>query len=276
MLSFFVALDLAAKELSIPAYTLISGTSFENDYKAHATLSTRLSRSFHIEAAQFGTRLHQHCLFGSSKAAAAFTSTNGVVVSWCTRQKLRRMFQVIGSWWLNLGKRSEHIIVPVSASVLNLFRSDDFEFFPWDADIDANFIASHPIVLGSFLKEHEEELFEMGYDYILKGERVVYRDMADSVRMDIWITGPQEVELYDIRARFCGLPVRFFKEQISGLVWYYRPGEKIYGKPAKFLHCKWAGHNACLPDCLRGGRGVGNDGCEFADSFPQIDFQIDQ
>lgn len=34
--------------------------------------------------------------------------------------------------------------------------------FPWDADIDANFIASHPVVIGSFLEEHEERLKRMG------------------------------------------------------------------------------------------------------------------
>lgn len=34
--------------------------------------------------------------------------------------------------------------------------------FPWDADIDANFIASHPIVIGSFLEQHEEKLRRMG------------------------------------------------------------------------------------------------------------------
>lgn len=43
--------------------------------------------------------------------------------------------------------------MPVSASVLNIYRSGNTELFPWDADIDANFIASHPIVVGSFLED---------------------------------------------------------------------------------------------------------------------------
>ena len=34
--------------------------------------------------------------------------------------------------------------------------------FPWDADIDANFIAAHPVVIGSLLEEHEEELKQLG------------------------------------------------------------------------------------------------------------------
>jgi hypothetical protein len=39
---------------------------------------------------------------------------------------------------------------------------------------------------------------------------------------------------------------------------YYRPGEKIYGNTrGKLLHCQWKGHNACLPDCVRNGLGVG-------------------
>lgn len=39
---------------------------------------------------------------------------------------------------------------------------------------------------------------------------------------------------------------------------YYRPGEKIYGNTrGQLLHCQWKGHNACLPDCVRNGLGVG-------------------
>ena len=41
---------------------------------------------------------------------------------------------------------------------------------------------------------------------------------------------------------------------------YYRPGEKIYGNTrGQLLHCRWKGHNACLPDCVRNGLGVGKD-----------------
>ena len=34
--------------------------------------------------------------------------------------------------------------------------------FPWDADIDANFIASHGIVIGEFLEKHKDTLRTMG------------------------------------------------------------------------------------------------------------------
>ena len=40
--------------------------------------------------------------------------------------------------------------------------------FPWDADIDANFIASHPVVIGSLLEEHEETLTRMGSSVMSK------------------------------------------------------------------------------------------------------------
>merc|ERR1711924_242203 len=82
---------------------------------------------------------------------------------------------------------------------------------------------------GSFLEEHAEDLKRLGYDYILKGDRVVFKDLVDSVRMDIWISGPQDVAAYDIRSRLCGIRVNFFRDQLEGTVWYYRPGEKIYG-----------------------------------------------
>ena len=34
--------------------------------------------------------------------------------------------------------------------------------FPWDADIDANFIASHDVVVGEFLQKHKDTLNTMG------------------------------------------------------------------------------------------------------------------
>ena len=57
-----------------------------------------------------------------------------------------------GSWWLTLSPLG-HIIAPVSASVLNIYRSGYSELSTWDADIDANFIATNPIVVGSFLED---------------------------------------------------------------------------------------------------------------------------
>jgi len=191
-------------------------------------------------------------------------------VSWCIRKKLWDMFRDVGTWWLGL-KPLGHIIVPVSASVLNIFRSGETELFPWDADIDANFIANHEIVLGSFLEEHSAELAKLGYSYILRGDRCVIHDTADLARMDIWISGPQDVRAYDIRARLCGVRVNLFRDQLEGTVWYYRPGEKIFGNTqGKLLHCLWDGHNACLPDCLREGLGIGRDGCEFNDRFVHL------
>lgn len=273
---WFLELDLAAKELGIKAHTLLSGNSWEDDYVSRASLTWRLARTFHIEAARFtaGGEYQERCLFDSSKQASQFTSAHGVVTSWCIRQKLRRMFQVVGRWWLGMRPR-KHIIVPVSASLLNLFRGGERELFPWDADIDANFIAggSEEVVVGRVMEEHAATLSALGYGYILRGDRVVIRDADDSVRMDIWISGPQDVEAYDIRARMCGVRVNTFRQQLDGTVWYYRPGEKIAGNTQGILlHCKWPGHNACLPDCVRGGLGVGSDGCEFADSFVHPDF----
>eukprot|EP00927_Polykrikos_kofoidii_P076492 TRINITY_DN73578_c0_g1_i1.p1 TRINITY_DN73578_c0_g1~~TRINITY_DN73578_c0_g1_i1.p1 ORF type:complete len:787 (+),score=111.14 TRINITY_DN73578_c0_g1_i1:82-2442(+) len=266
---WFIAMDIAAKARSLPAYTLLVGTALENSYRSRATLSQRLARTFHVEAARFlpGAPWQWNCLFPTSKTAAAFAGDYGVVVDLCTRERLRKMFQIVGRWWLGLNPRG-HIIVPVSASVLNLYRSGDMDLFPWDADIDANFIASHPVVLGSFAEEHREHLATLGYDYILRGDRLVFKDLADSVRMDIWISGPQDVVQYDIRARLCGVRVNFFRQQLEGTVFYYRPGEKIFGNTqGMLLHCIWEGHNACLPDCIRGGLGVGSDGCEFPDRF---------
>ncbi|CAE8626795.1 unnamed protein product [Polarella glacialis] len=245
---WLVSLDLLAKDLGLRVYTLLRGASLEDDYRSVARLTPWLSRTFHIEAARFVSPDHRgngaqgphqvHCLFPSSRLAAKFTGEHGVVVSWCTRQRLRDMFKAVGGWWLGLDPKG-HIIVPVSASVLNLFRSGDSELFPWDADIDANFIADHPLVLGSLLEEHVETLRELGYTYILRGDRVVFRTLSDSARMDVWISGPQEVKLFDIRARLCGVRVNFFRDQIEGTVWYYRPGEKIYGNTkGKLLNCR--------------------------------------
>ncbi|CAJ1360315.1 unnamed protein product [Effrenium voratum] len=272
--NWLVMLDLLGKELGLQAYTYLNGASLEDSYQSAARLSPRLSRTFHIESAQFLPQRQgppqEHCLFPTSSLASAFTHTHGVVVSWCTRRELRQMFRDVGGWWLNMDPL-RHIIVPVSASVLNLYRSGETELFPWDADIDANFIAAHPLVIGSLLEEHEEELKQLGYTYILRGDRVVFRTLADTARMDIWLSGPQEVRAYDIRARLCGVRVNFFRDQLAGSVWYYRPGEKIYGNTrGKLLHCQWKGHNACLPDCLRNGLGVGQDGCEFPDRFVHL------
>eukprot|EP00928_Gymnodinium_smaydae_P031789 TRINITY_DN23220_c0_g1_i1.p1 TRINITY_DN23220_c0_g1~~TRINITY_DN23220_c0_g1_i1.p1 ORF type:complete len:810 (-),score=135.11 TRINITY_DN23220_c0_g1_i1:51-2228(-) len=270
---WLVALDLAALGLGVRAYTRLAGASLEDDYRWRAKLSPRLSRTFHIEAARFHPTAgqEQHCLFPSSREASAFTSSHGVVVSWCTRRRLRDMFQAVGRWWLNLSPRG-HIIVPVSASVLNIFRSGEAELFPWDADIDANFIADHPLVVGSILEEHAETIRGLGYTWILKGDRTVFMDLADTVRMDVWLSGPQEVAAYNVRSRLCGVRVNFFEDQLKGIVWYYRPGEKIYGNTkGQLLHCTWDGHNACLPDCLRDGLGVGSDGCEFPDRFVHLD-----
>jgi len=271
---FFVELDILAKERDLRAYTFLQGASLEDDYRTHALLSPHLARAFHVEAARFLPhfgRQQKHCLFPSSSYAAAFTQKHGVVVSWCTRNTLREMFQVVGRWWLGLNPRG-HVIVPVSASVLNIFRSGESELFPWDADIDANFIANHPIVVGSFLEEHQAALAKLGYSYTLRGDRAVIHAPGDAARMDIWISGPQDIQGYDIRARLCGVRVNFFREQLEGTVWYYRPGEKVYGNTnGELLHCTWHGHNACLPDCVRGGRGIGRDGCEFPDRFVHLD-----
>eukprot|EP00434_Breviolum_minutum_P035586 symbB.v1.2.031502.t1/scaffold3665.1/size69420/3 len=271
---WLVMLDLLGKDAGVRAYTFLNGASLEDSYQAAARLSPRLSQTFHIEAAHFlpprqldRGPAQNHCLFPEISMASTFTHKYGVVVSWCSRNFLRKMFQDVGRWWLGLDPL-QHIIVPVSASVLNLYRSGETELFPWDADIDANFIASHPIVIGSFLEQHEEKLRRMGYTYILRGDRVVFRTLEDTARMDIWLSGPQDVRGYDIRARLCGLRVNFFRDQLKGSVWYYRPGEKIYGNTrGQLLHCQWKGHNACLPDCVRNGLGVGKDGCEFPDRF---------
>ncbi|CAK9084796.1 Uncharacterized protein SCF082_LOCUS40210 [Durusdinium trenchii] len=160
----------------------------------------------------------------------------------------------------------------LSHGVLNLYRSGETELFPWDADIDANFIASHPVVIGDSVRRSEAIVATSpGYSYILRGDRVVFRTLEDTARMDIWISGPQEVRAYDIRARLCGLRVNFFRDQLMGAVWYYRPGEKIYGHTrGQLLHCQWRQHNACLPDCVRNGLGVGQDGCEFSDRFVHL------
>lgn len=272
---WFLELDLAAKELGVKAHTFLSGNSWEDDYVSRGSLTWRLARTFHIEAARFtvGGGYQERCLFGSSKQASEFTAVHGVVTSWCIRQKLRRMFQVVGRWWLGLNPR-KHIIVPVSASLLNLFRGGERELFPWDADIDANFIAggNKEVVVGQIMEAHAATLAELGYGYILRGDRVVIHDTEDSVRMDIWISGPQDVNAYDIRAKMCGVRVNTFREQLDGTVWYYRPGEKIAGNTQGILlHCKWQGHNACLPDCVRHGLGIGADGCEFEDSFVHPD-----
>lgn len=270
--NWFVELDIAAKQAGVRAHTFMPGASLENDYKARAFLSPRMARTFHVEAARFVPEtLQRHCLFSSSRTASEFATGHGLVVPWCIRKRLRKMFQDVGNWWLALSPRG-HIIVPVSASVLNLFRSGDLDIFPWDADVDANFIANHPIALGGFLAEHEAALAQMGYSYILRGDRAVIRDLEDSVRMDIWITGPQEVGLYDIRARLCGVRVNFFREQLLTVVWYYRPGVKILGNAkGRLLQCFWTGHNACLPDCVRGGLGIGDNGCEFDNFFVSLD-----
>ncbi|CAE7363769.1 unnamed protein product [Symbiodinium sp. CCMP2456] len=275
--NWLVMLDLLSKEAGLRAYTFLNGASLENVYQSAASLSPGLSRTFHIEAARFLARasgargpLQEHCLFPTSGLASSFTQNHGVVVSWCTRKALKEMFRDVGGWWLSLDPL-RHIIVPVSASVLNLYRSGETELFPWDADIDANFIASHGIVIGEFLEKHKDTLRTMGYDYILRGDRVVFKTLADTARMDIWLSGPQEVRAYDIRARLCGLRVNFFRDQLAGSVWYYRPGEKIYGNTrGQLLHCRWKGHNACLPDCVRNGLGVGRDGCEFPDRFVHL------
>eukprot|EP00435_Cladocopium_sp_Y103_P026328 s2354_g6.t1 len=273
---WFVMLDLLGKDAGLRAYTYLNGASLEDSYQSAARLSPRLSQTFHIEAAHFlpakGSpgRPQEHCLFPYTSLAGSFTQTHGVVVSWCTRKFLHQMFRDVGGWWLGMDPL-RHIIVPVSASVLNLYRSGETELFPWDADIDANFIASHPVVIGSLLEEHEETLKRMGYTYILRGDRVVFRTLEDTARMDIWISGPQDVRAFDIRARLCGVRVNFFRDQLMGSVWYYRPGEKIYGNTrGKLLHCQWKGHNACLPDCVRNGLGVGKDGCEFPDRFVHL------
>jgi len=272
-LEWFVELDLVAKELGVKGYTWLSGATLEDDYKTHSTLSVRFASTFHIESARFvgqGTYQHQ-CLFPSSKLSSAFTADHGVVVSLCTRRMLRQMFRDVGSWWLALSPL-EHVIVPVSASVLNIYRSGESELFPWDADIDANFIASHPIVVGSFVEEHQETLAQMGYRFESRGDRVVIMDLADTARMDIWLSGPQDIRGYDVRSRLCGIRVNFFRDQLAGSVWYYRPGEKIYGNTkGRLLHCRHTGHNACLPDCLRDGLGTGDDGCEFPDRFVHMD-----
>ncbi|CAE7213910.1 unnamed protein product [Symbiodinium sp. CCMP2592] len=205
--NWLVMLDLLSKEAGLRAYTFLNGASLENVYQAAASLSPGLSRTFHIEAARFLARasggrgpLQEHCLFPTSGLASSFTQNHGVVVSWCTRKALKEMFRDVGGWWLSLDPL-RHIIVPVSASVLNLYRSGETELFPWDADIDANFIASHGIVIGEFLENHKDTLRTMGYDYILRGDRVVFKTLADTARMDIWLSGPQEVRAYDIRAR---------------------------------------------------------------------------
>lgn len=269
----FVELDLASHERKFKPYTLLQGSVLEDNYRKFVSLSPHLSRSFHVEAARFlpNSAQQKHCLFPSSREASAFTQDHGVVVSWCTRKALSQMFWDVGRWWLSLNPKG-HIIVPVSASVLNIFRSGETELFPWDADIDANFIANHPIVVGGFLEEHEEELARMGYGFILRGDRAVIRTLEDTARMDIWLSGPQDVEMFNIRSRLCGVRVNFFPEQLAGSVWYYRPGEKIYGNTkGKLLHCTWPEHNACLPDCVRDGRGIGPDGCEFPDRFVHLD-----
>eukprot|EP00439_Symbiodinium_sp_Y106_P079183 s1076_g17.t3 len=242
--NWLVMLDLLSKEAGLRAYTFLNGASLENVYQAAASLSPGLSRTFHIEAARFLARasggrgpLQEHCLFPTSGLASSFTQNHGVVVSW---KALKEMFRDVGGWWLSLDPL-RHIIVPVSASVLNLYRSGETELFPWDADIDANFIASHGIVIGEFLEKHKDTLRTMGYDYILRGDRVVFKTLADTARMDIWLSGPQEVRAYDIRARLCGLRVNFFRDQLAGSVWYYRPGEKIYGNTrGQLLHCRRA------------------------------------
>ncbi|CAE7041656.1 unnamed protein product [Symbiodinium natans] len=272
--NWLVMLDLLGKEAGLRAYTFLTGASLENVYQAEALLSPRISRTFHIESARFlaqkGGPSQEHCLFPTSGHASSFTQNHGVVVSWCTRKALKTMFRDVGGWWLALDPL-RHIIVPVSASVLNLYRSGETELFPWDADIDANFIASHDVVVGEFLQKHKDTLNTMGYDFVLKGDRAVFKTLADTARMDIWISGPQDVRAYDIRGRLCGLRVNFFRDQLAGSVWYYRPGEKIYGNTrGQLLHCRWKGHNACLPDCVRNGLGVGTDGCEFPDRFVHL------
>lgn len=270
---WLVELDLMAKELQIRAQTFMRGQSLENDYTAQAVLTPRLSRIWHVEAARFGPSLpiQEHCLFRTSRLASDFTGDNGVVVSWCIRKKLIRMFQIVGNWWLSLGQRS-HCIVPVSASVLNFFRSGELELFPWDADIDANFLAAYPIDLTKLLEKHHSALLALGYTYQLRSDRAVIHDMLDTVRMDIWFSGPQQIEAYDIRARLCGVRVQVFRELLDSAAGYYKPAEKIFGNTrGQLLHCKWAGHNACLPDCVNDGLGVGDDGCEFADNFVKLD-----
>lgn len=272
---WFVALDVIGKEVGVRAYTMLAGQSMEDSYRAYLpALSRRFSRTFHVESARLlpgAPPLAPQCLFPTSKQAAAFSGEHGTVVSWCTRKRLQRMFQVVGGWWLGLNPRG-HIIVPVSASVLNIFRSGDLDLFPWDADIDANFIANHPVVLGTILEGNRSVLASLGYDFILRGDRAVIKDVEDTARMDIWFSGPQSVDAYDIRARMCGVRVHFFRDQLEGTVLYYRPAEKINGNSkGELLNCRWAGHNACLPDCVRGGRGVGPDGCEFPDRFVHLD-----
>merc|ERR1712183_1124301 len=97
-------MDLVAKHKRLRGHTFLQGASLEDDYKMRCTLSTHLSRVFHIEAARFSERSGQqeHCLFPTSRAASQFTGEHGVVVSWCTRRKLQAMFQAIGRWWLSL------------------------------------------------------------------------------------------------------------------------------------------------------------------------------
>ncbi|CAK0832896.1 unnamed protein product [Prorocentrum cordatum] len=171
--TWLVELDLAGKALGLRAHTLLQAVSLEDEYKARASLSARLARTFHIEAARFlpASPQQERCLFPTTRSAAGFVADHGVVCSWCTRKRLCDMFQAVGGWWLGIAPLS-HIIVPVSASVLNVFRSGASDLFPWDADIDANFIADHPLVVGSYLEERRDALEALGYSYILRGDRL--------------------------------------------------------------------------------------------------------
>ena len=36
-----------------------------------------------------------------------------------------------------------------------------------------------------------------GYDYILRGDRVVFKTLADTARMDIWLSGPCRPQLVE-------------------------------------------------------------------------------
>mmetsp|Transcript_40017 Transcript_40017/g.104954 ORF Transcript_40017/g.104954 Transcript_40017/m.104954 type:complete len:716 (-) Transcript_40017:156-2303(-) len=252
---FLVELDIRGVNARVAAATLVDGTVLrEDNYLEHAMWPASLAREYAVEAAEFTPTAGRHivCLFPNAREANYFAEMRGTVISWCIRERLNRMFQNIAKWWHALG--DDYFIVPVSASVLNMVRNGEAEVFPWEADIDINLLTTKPVDdFRALLAEHVDALAQLGSGYkaTIRGDRAVFSDTEDTVRMDVWISGGHDLASWDIRTQLAGVEVRLYQDFVFRSFHHYKPGVKVYGHTAgKLLGCL-DDHPACMVDCYR-------------------------
>jgi len=280
-----------------PALTCALPAMLEDDFLERAVLSQAFAERYQVEAARYAPgSSHEFCLGtnGSKPWKVAHElSDRRIATRLCYRRTIEAQFCDIVSWWTQLAPVRNFASVKQGTLLTAMIRGGDVSMMPWDSDLELSLYSTGPNPVLSWcstdlrwvdraqciverLGAELELSVDIGSDFLSKWLfenhhifpkfRVEVANVFD-ITFEGWVPSmPIAVTLFGRAKVRVSWPIweQLFFEVFSGTM------AKKIGTSGNNVHSAdncTTGHNACIPACADGDRGMTSCIIEFDDYF---------